>query len=65
MMVVDVKAGAIFEATVPRPLFDILTGPLRWFDVGKDGRFLISAPVEHSASMPLTVVVNWTAGLKK
>jgi hypothetical protein len=35
------------------------------YDVGKDGRFLIPTPVEQSASVPITVVVNWTAGLKR
>jgi eukaryotic-like serine/threonine-protein kinase len=34
------------------------------YDVAKDGHFLISTPVA-SASLPINVVVNWTAGLKK
>jgi len=34
--------------------------------VSKDGRFLIQVPVDQaSANVPLTVVTNWQAGLKK
>ena len=36
------------------------------YDVSADGqRFLINAPFENTSSAPITVVVNWTAGLKK
>ena len=35
------------------------------YNAGKDNRFLIPAVVEKSESTPITVVVNWTAGLKK
>ena len=52
-----------FEASVPKPLFDIRTGLEGWFDVSKNDRFLIPTPIE--ASVPITIVVNWTAGLKK
>ena len=68
MIAVQVKsAGALFEASVPKPLFDVLnTNPLPLsFNVTKDGRFLIAVPVEQGANAPLNVVVNWTAGLKK
>jgi len=62
-----VKGGAKFEAGVPKPLFDtrLLGNAFTWFDVSKDGRFLIPTPTELSANAPMTVVVNWTAGLKK
>jgi hypothetical protein len=30
-----------------------------------DGRFLITMPGEQSAMVPMTVVLNWQAGLKK
>jgi hypothetical protein len=51
---------------VPKPLFDVrLAGGVNpWFDVSKDGRFLIPVP-EQTANAPMTVVVNWQAGLKK
>jgi hypothetical protein len=36
------------------------------YDVSVDGqRFLINTVREQSASAPITVVVNWNAGLKK
>jgi hypothetical protein len=40
-------------------------GVFPWFDVGKDGRFLIPIQAEQTANTPMTVVVNWQAGLKK
>jgi Tol biopolymer transport system component len=66
MMAVGVRGdGASFDAGVPQPLFDArLAGD--WYDVGKDGRFLIPIAANQStAPVPITVVVNWTAGLKK
>ena len=30
-----------------------------------DGRFPIATPVEQTATVPTTVVLNWQAGLKK
>jgi hypothetical protein len=36
-----------------------------WYDVNKDGRFLIPTQVEQPANLPITVVVNWTAALKR
>jgi hypothetical protein len=64
MMAVEVKTGANFAASEPKPLFDShLAGS--GFDVGKDGRFLIPTQIEQSSSAPMTIVVNWQAGLKK
>ena len=63
MMAVEVKAEGQFG--VPRPLFTtrLPTGESQ-FDVSKDGRFLIPTESEQSARAPMTVVVNWAAGLK-
>jgi eukaryotic-like serine/threonine-protein kinase len=65
MMAVEVKSGAKFEAGVPKPLFDtrIATGNY-WFDVSKDGHFLIPSLVAEGTVAPISVVVNWTAGIK-
>lgn len=65
MMAVEVKAnGTKFEAGVPKALFAVPAQAQ--FDVSKDGRFLIHVPVDTAATnVPLTVVVNWQAGLKK
>jgi len=70
MMAVEVKSGATsgatFEAGQPQPLFDVrIPAGNTWFDVSKDGRFLIPVQVEQSAAVPMTVVVNWQAALKK
>lgn len=65
IMVVEVKAGDKFEASVPKLLFAAPIGPNHWFDVSKDGRFLIPTPVEQSANVAMIVAVNWVEGLKK
>ena len=71
LMAVDVTSSPAFHAGIPKHLF---SPPLyygdesapyvfRW-DVAADGhRFLIDTIA--SASDPVTVVLNWTAGLKK
>jgi eukaryotic-like serine/threonine-protein kinase len=65
MMAVEVKAsGARFEAGLPKPLFDTrFPGGNGWYDVSKDGRFLIPTRIEQTANSAITVVINWTAGL--
>ena len=70
LMAVEVMAGNKFQAGVPRPLFAMRRAILgggrgAWFDVSKDGRFLMPVPVENAVPAPMTVVVNWTAELKK
>ena len=70
LMAVEVGGSAdTFEAGVPEPLFetrvDSITGaPL--YDVSADGRrFLVNVPVEENAPAPVTVVLDWTADLKR
>jgi Tol biopolymer transport system component/predicted Ser/Thr protein kinase len=70
MMAVAVKPGPQFEAGIPKPLFDVRTAGLDLrsasvYDVAEDGRFLIAVPVEQGGTTPITVVVNWQAGLRK
>ena len=66
MMAVAVTSGPKFEAGVPKPLFDVsFPGGLAWYDVSKDGRFLIPIQLQQTANAPMTVVVNWTTPLKK
>jgi Tol biopolymer transport system component len=66
MMAVKIKGGPKFDHDAPQALFDtrIAGGPNAWFDVSKDGRFLIPTQVEQSANRSMTVEVNWTAALK-
>ncbi len=66
-MAVDVKAGAALEPGVPRKLFSPGFRPALsdHYAVTADGqRFLVLAPVD-TAPTTMTVVLNWTAGLKK
>jgi dipeptidyl aminopeptidase/acylaminoacyl peptidase len=63
LMAVEIKPGVKFEAGVPHPLFDVRLGA--GFDVSKDGTFLIPMLAEQSASVPMTVVLNWQAGLRQ
>jgi len=69
-MAVDIKAAVMLEPGNPRKLFSTTLGVstepgLDQYAVTADGqRFLVLAPVEATPS-PITVVLNWTAGLKK
>jgi serine/threonine protein kinase len=75
LMAVDVKAsGSGFAAGVPKLLFEksVSSSPslnvrmAGYFDVSGDGqRFLIPVQVEESLPEPITVVLNWTADLKR
>ena len=71
VMAADVRiAGTSFQSDPPRELFPIVpmgfhaTSP---YDVTPDGqRFLVlETTVRVEEREPLTVVVNWQAGLKK
>jgi hypothetical protein len=66
---VEIKAvGNTLQPGAAKILFRVrLPGRTAGFayDVGKDGRFLIPTPVQPAGVVPFTVVVNWTAGLKK
>jgi Tol biopolymer transport system component/predicted Ser/Thr protein kinase len=60
--------GAGFEVGAVKPLFAtrIVFAAGYQYDVSADGqRFLIDAAPEQAASTPITIVLNWTAGLKK
>jgi hypothetical protein len=65
MMAVAVDPGQEFRVGTSTPLFQTPSGTIVG-DVTADGkRFLLIAPVGPSAAVPFTVVLNWTAGLKK
>jgi eukaryotic-like serine/threonine-protein kinase len=69
LMAVEIKtSGSLIQPGTAKALFPVLgAGPGSYFayDVSKDGRFLIATPVQQSSNVPITVVVNWAAGLKK
>ena len=55
-----------FQFGVPKALFDVrMSTSNTSMDVSKDGRFLLPALVEQDVSIPMTVVLNWPAMLKK
>ncbi len=68
LVAVDVNAKeAILEIGNAQPLFEVhpATSPGTHYDVTRDGkRFMVSSAGEGS-SAPITLVVNWTADLKK
>jgi serine/threonine protein kinase len=69
LMAVDVKFGSTFEISAPKALFQTqivrYDAPNRYV-VNRDGqRFLVNSPVEELSQTPITVVLNWTSGLKK
>jgi Tol biopolymer transport system component len=59
--------GSSFEVGSVKPLFGTrLSGVGYVYDVSADGqRFLVITSPTQTASSPITVVLNWTAGLKK
>ena len=63
-MTVDVTYSPTFHFEVPKRLFPH-PASRGWEMTGKGERFLISIALSQSASAPYTVVLNWTALLKK
>lgn len=63
-MAADVTvAGGVIAVAEPRPLFE-LSFPPGDFDVARDGRFLVVAPVEQREEEPTAVIVNWQQVVK-
>jgi Tol biopolymer transport system component len=59
--------GDTLEVGAAQPLFEIRPGgPGNTYDVTADGqRFLVNTAVEQQITSPITLVLNWTADLKK
>jgi hypothetical protein len=67
-MSVDIKLSPKFETGVPRQLFhvNIKDSSLPSFGVTMDGqRFLVITQIQNNKPAPMTIVLNWTADLKK
>jgi eukaryotic-like serine/threonine-protein kinase len=68
LVVVEVKGGKTFQGGVPQVLFQtpaIVSPKASEYCATADGkRFIFREPVGES-TMPVTVVLNWTAGLKR
>jgi Tol biopolymer transport system component/DNA-binding winged helix-turn-helix (wHTH) protein len=70
LIAVEVKSEAqVFEAAAPQPLFEVRLEALvrrNRYQVASNGqRFLVNVPLETPSSSLITVVVNWSAGLKR
>jgi serine/threonine protein kinase/Tol biopolymer transport system component len=71
LMAVDVNlANGTFEAGLPKLLFQThsigYSGPRNIYESSADGqRFLINSLQAEANSIPVTVIVNWTADLKR
>jgi Tol biopolymer transport system component len=72
IMAVEIKPGSDFSAGLPVPLFEApirlegITESHSAFVASADGqRFLVNTINEEAAHVPITVVVNWAAELKK
>lgn len=69
-MGVEVKLGATFEASNPKPLFGtrVLSSTEfrnHYVPTADGQRFLINSMLEETSGTAITVVVNWTADLKR
>jgi Tol biopolymer transport system component len=66
IMAVPVKVGRTFEAGVPVSLFRIDPAAEHAYDVTSDGqRFLVNTSLMRKETLPITVVINWSADLKR
>jgi len=67
MMAVPVKLAPTFEPGLPVPLFETNVNTFNPYDVSADGRFLLNMVSESAApaASPVTIVLNWQAGLKR
>jgi serine/threonine protein kinase/Tol biopolymer transport system component len=67
MMVADVtRKDHAIVVSEPRQLFQFsFSFTFGDYDVGPDGRFLVTAPVERSEWAPSAVIVNWQQALKE
>ncbi|HSM14923.1 MAG TPA: hypothetical protein VLA66_12730, partial [Thermoanaerobaculia bacterium] len=69
LMRVAVTTGAVFDAGVPEPLFQLALSPIttrNHYRVTADGeRFLAVVPAGQGAAAPMTVVLGWDAALAR
>jgi len=72
LMAVPIQAGATLQPGIPNPLFQSsIAGAVslafshRWAAAADGQRFLFINAAEEATSTPLTVVLNWTATLRR
>jgi hypothetical protein len=61
--------GQVFRSGTHQALFDVRVASQahrsRYQVAAKGQRFLVNTPMEGASASPITVVTNWTAGLKR
>ena len=68
LMAVAVTSGRRFVASAPRPLFRtglVVMPGYDQFDVGPDGRFLLTMPADPLEGTVIDIVLNWQSVLKR
>jgi eukaryotic-like serine/threonine-protein kinase len=67
LIAVPVQSGAALNPGTPRELFQTqIAGSIDfWFDVSRDGRFLMPIRIQQSSRSSMSVVLNWPEILKK
>ena len=65
LMSVDVSTSPVFQAGVPKALFKSSVASIYWESTGDGQRFLLPVAVGQNTAAPYTVVLNWTALLKR
>ena len=69
LVAVEVKTGSGFEPAAPKALFPTrvsgYSAPNRYVVTSDGQRFLVNSSTEEVSQTPMTVVLNWTTGLKK
>ena len=69
LMAVGVAAGSNFDPGAPKPIFQTqvsgYAAPNRYVVTSDGQRFLVNSPVEEVSQTPITVILNWTAALKR
>jgi Tol biopolymer transport system component/predicted Ser/Thr protein kinase len=62
--IVEIRSAPSFQVSVPKDLF--ATPRPQGSDVSRDGkRMLVNMPAAEVAPTPMTIVLNWTAALRK
>jgi Tol biopolymer transport system component len=64
LMSARIAAGSAFQSDLPRVLFQGIQGVSQWIPSPDGKRFLFLAPKIQDAA-PITIVLNWQAGLKR
>ena len=69
VMAVEIKGEAVFEPGIPKSLFDLTSARQvsrgGWAVTADGQRFLFVSIPQETANLKYTVLVNWTAELKK